>query len=592
MLQALSAPAPEVQDALVHRPERMARGATPFRPKRTALPVLGALLAIVAVLALGGSRSFAAGPPYPNPVAGQRVYDEAGVLSSQAVRQAETIIAGIEQRTGAQVVVYTQVKPQSSTPADAERDAAALIDQWGIGRKGFDDSLVILLDLDDSRCHGQAQLYAGSGFRATFLTDAQRQAIYDDQMLPYLRACEMDGAVLAALQAVDKAATPEHAQQLQTARQLNALLGFGGILLGLGLLAWLFVSWLRFGRDPVYTDDASIYMPAPPPGLTAAAASVILDGMATRHALTTAMLDLASRGEIAFVPDTGFLRKPRVTVRITDPDLSDTKLRLIRRHPVAQAEQFALEHLQALAEGEEREISPQGLLGFGKHVGEFNQLLEDSVVRGGWFARAPRSVIRRWWAVAVVEGIGAGLAIWGAVNLPSSGLTLVGISLGVAAVLTFGVAYWMPSVTHTGAMVRAWLAAYRRTLQATLRQAQSMSEVVDKRVLPWIETPDQAVVWGVALGLHREVEEVLHRSVEAERHGTATGIWYPAWYAGGAGSGGPGGGGGGLFSGSAVPSFGGMFAAIGTIGNSPSGSGSGGFGGGGSGGGGGAGGGF
>ena len=62
----------------------------------------------------------------------------------------------------------------------------------------------------------------------------------------------------------------------------------------------------------------------------------------------------------------------------------------------------------------------------------------------------------------------------------------------LAALATFGVAYWMPSVTHTGSMVRAWLAAYRRTLQATLRQAQSMTEVVDKRVLPWIETPDQA----------------------------------------------------------------------------------------------------
>ncbi len=454
---------------------------------------------------------------------------------------------------------------------------------------------MILLDLDTSLCHGQAQLFAGSGFRAAFLTNAERQAIFNDQMTPYLRDCDMDGAVLVALQAADKAATPEHAQTLQTARQLNAVLGFGGILLGLGLLVWLFVNWLRFGRDPVYTDDASVYMPAPPPGLTATGAAVILDGMATRHALTTAMLDLASRGEIAFVPETGFLRKPKVTVRITDPDQSDPKLRLIRRHPIGQAEQDALHHLQALAEGDEREISPERLLSFGSDVSAFNERAEDGVVRGGWFARAPRLVIRRWVAIAIVELVGAGLSIWGALSLPSSGLTLVGVSLGVAGAATFGVAYWMPSVTHTGAMVRAWLSAYRRTLQATLRQAQSMTEVVDKHVLPWVETPDQAVVWGVALGLHKEVEEVLHRSVEAARHGTTTGTWYPAWYAGGPGGGGSGGsgGGGGLFSGSAVPSFGGMFAAIGTIGNSPSSSGSsGGFGGGGSGGGGGAGGGF
>ena len=69
----------------------------------------------------------------------------------------------------------------------------------------------------------------------------------------------------------------------------------------------------------------------------------------------------------------------------------------------------------------------------------------------------------------------------------------------------------------------------------------------------------------------------------------------PHWY--GAGSwGGTGTGGGGfapgLFASSAVPNFGGMVAAIGTIGNSPSSSGGGFGGGGGGGGGGGAGGGF
>ena len=37
------------------------------------------------------------------------------------------------------------------------------------------------------------------------------------------------------------------------------------------------------------------------------------------------------------------------------------------------------------------------------------------------------------------------------------------------------------------------LAAYRRTLQKTFEQARSMNQVVDSKVLPWLETPDQAV---------------------------------------------------------------------------------------------------
>ena len=60
-----------------------------------------------------------------------------------------------------------------------------------------------------------------------------------------------------------------------------------------------------------------------------------------------------------------------------------------------------------------------------------------------------------------------------------------------------------------GAMIRAMLAAYRRTLQKTMEQARSMQQVVDEAGLDWLDTPDQAVVWGTALGLQGEIEEVL-----------------------------------------------------------------------------------
>ena len=148
----------------------------------------------------------------------------------------------------------------------------------------------------------------------------------------------------------------------------------------------------------------------------------------------------------------------------------------------------------------------------------------------------------------------------------------------------------MPSVTLPGAMIRAMLAAYRRTLRKTMDQARSMDQVVAEAGLPWLETPDQVVVWGTALGLHAEIETVLERSLEDEREGrvAAGSAWMPGLVrqtASGSGAGfadfaGAGGGSGGLFSSSAVPNIGGMMAALGTIGNSPSSSGSGGGGGG------------
>jgi hypothetical protein len=121
-----------------------------------------------------------------------------------------------------------------------------------------------------------------------------------------------------------------------------------------------------------------------------------------------------------------------------------------------------------------------------------------------------------------------------------------------------------------------------------------MQQVIDEAKLPWLETPDQAVVWGTALGLQEDIEGVLKRSLEDVEEGRvpASSTYFPAWYTSSSGQGFSSAGtsgGGGLFSSSAIPNIGGMMSALGSIGNSPSssGSGGGGFGGGGSGGGGG-----
>ncbi len=120
-------------------------------------------------------------------------------------------------------------------------------------------------------------------------------------MLPLLEAGDLDGALLVALERVDANATPEHAAQLQTARQLDAAMGLiGAPLILLGLIGSAAFAWMRYGRDPVYLDDPSIHMAGPPRDLTPAAAAFVVSGGPSRRALTAAMLDLASRGVISF----------------------------------------------------------------------------------------------------------------------------------------------------------------------------------------------------------------------------------------------------------------------------------------------------
>jgi uncharacterized membrane protein YgcG len=537
--------------------------------------------------------ALAAGPPFPDPEPGRWVYDESGIWSDAAESQAEGIIDAIEARVGAQVVAYSQDVGYEVDQDEAKRQAAALGTQWGVGRGGFDDGLVLLFDIDPSGIHGEVVFVSGDGFRNTYLSDADTTRIFDEEMLGPLTESppDFDEALIAGLEAVNEAATPERAASLERARVVNAAIGLVvAPILGLGLIAWALFQWLRFGRDPYYLDDPSILMPAPPEALSAATGALVYDGASSRRTLTTALLDLASRGDLAFEERSSFLKRKIAVVTKPEPlqdDVAATRQRLAARRPIGRAEKLALDKLRLLGHFQEGAvIEGDELLKFGSEVGAFDDKLEAHAVEQGWFRDRPGKVKGRWQAIGGVELVGGFAAIGAAAFFTISGLTLVGVALIVAAVVTLIIARVMPARTMAGAMIRAMLEAYRRTLHKTMEQARSMDQVqaaVAKAGLTWIETPDQALVWGMALGLQDDVDEVLRRSTDDVKDGRAdAGSTYaPGWY-GLAGSGGHGGwGGGSQFSGSAVPNVGGMLAVLGSVGNSPSSSGSGGGGGGG-----------
>jgi len=330
-----------------------------------------------------------------------------------------------------------------------------------------------------------------------------------------------------------------------------------------------------------------------------------MDGSTSRRALTTAMLDLASRGFIAFRDEPGvLLAGHKVGIDVApasgDPE-TEAQRRLNQRRPTGPAEDVALGRLRTLARDEDGAfITSDDLPKFGSNVADFDKALEDHVVDRGWFAERPSKVVSRWAGRGILAIVGGVIAIIAGVNIPMSGLTFLGGAAVAGGVVVVLIARAMPAVTMTGSMIRAMLAAYRRTLQKTMAQARSMQQVVDEAGLEWLDTPDQAVVWGTALGLQSEIEGVLSRSLEDVKEGRTSGVipYFPVWYQTSGGtpfmSSAAGGSGSSLFSDSGIPDVGGMMSALGTIGNSPASSGGGGgFGGGGSGGaGGGAGGGF
>ena len=230
--------------------------------------------------------------------------------------------------------------------------------------------------------------------------------------------------------------------------------------------------------------------------------------------------------------------------------------------------------------------------------------LESEAVRIGWLARMPGPSITTMVAIGVGLAVIGAVAIFIGISVPMSGAVMLGAALVLGGIGTIGFGMAMSQRTSQGAYVDAMLKAYRRTLQKTMDQARSMSEVVEQpEIAKLADTPDKAVVWGMALGLHREVAALLARGLEAQRAATGSpaGAYYPLWLGSSPGSswsgargdmggdlaGGVSYGSGSVFSGSAMPDIGGMFDALGSVGSTPpssssSSSGGGGFSGGGS----------
>jgi uncharacterized membrane protein YgcG len=559
---------------------------------RVLVIVLGAIVVagIVASQLIGTNTS-----QFPDPVFDQAVYDGAGVLDAGTEAALEERIDALESRSGAEVAIYLQVDPSQDFETNLAL-AEALMNEWGVGRAGYDDGFVILVSFEGDLVHGVISTYAGSGFRAAYLSVDDQKRLIDQDMAPDFRAGQVAAGLQAALDVVDAAVTPAATARLETYRQVNALVGIPGGILALVLTGGTaFVAWRRHGDDPELVDSPSVLMAGPPAEMTPPLATVLREGRAGSNALRTLLVELAGGGLIRFRN----LDRAKEVKADDDPDpLTDPALDVLdppvdRPQPSGPLGEAYRELV--IRGGSERSLRREALWGVNQALDPIKRQLEQEAVRLGWLTRLPTPEITRWVFVGVLEAaLGVG-AIFLGNTIPMSGLTLVGGALVIGGLVTGAFGTQMSKRTPNGAYVDAMLKAYRRTLEKTLEKARSMAEVVqDPTVRVLADTPDKAVVWGVALGLHQEVGEVLAREMadpQTRAMSQSSGAYYPLWLGSSAGSG-AGDGGGGLFSGSGIPDVGGMLGTVGSIGSAPSSSSGGGFGGGGGGGGGGASGGF
>lgn len=122
------------------------------------------------------------------------VCNPAGILSAPACDEIDRMLYALEQQTGIETVVAVVPSIGSEDCFDFSH---RLLNEWGVGKKGKNNGLVILL-VTDQRC---IQFYTGYGLEGD-LPDAICKRIQTRDMIPYLKDGNWDAGMVAGVRAV------------------------------------------------------------------------------------------------------------------------------------------------------------------------------------------------------------------------------------------------------------------------------------------------------------------------------------------------------------------------------------------------------
>ena len=141
---------------------------------------------------LAGAPARAA-PTFP-PLNGQRVVDDAHVLSAQTQADLTAKLAALEQKNGDQLVVVTLPSLQGY---EIEDYGYQLGRAWGIGQKGKDNGAIFIVAPTEHK----VRIEVGYGLEPV-LTDALSSVILQQQVLPRFRTGDVEGGVVAGTDAI------------------------------------------------------------------------------------------------------------------------------------------------------------------------------------------------------------------------------------------------------------------------------------------------------------------------------------------------------------------------------------------------------
>jgi uncharacterized protein len=161
--------------------------------------------------------------PNPRQVNNTWVTDKANILSDSTETQLNQMISDLEAKNGSEIAVVTV--PDTKPSATPKAFATELFNFWGIGKKGKNNGVLLLISSGERR----VQIETGSGIQS-ILPDAKAVGIIQTEITPRFKQQDFDGGTLAGTKAlVNVLQTPMVNAQSQTTLPLAPIVPSQGV---------------------------------------------------------------------------------------------------------------------------------------------------------------------------------------------------------------------------------------------------------------------------------------------------------------------------------------------------------------------------
>lgn len=196
---------------------------------------------IILLIALVGFSAITVAEIPERPTPQRLVNDFASVLKKDEVNQMERALTQFAKQTSTQLVVVTVPDLEGYDKADY---AFQIGEKWGVGQKGEDNGLVVLLKPKTSNSRGEIFIATGYGLEAVLPDAILNSAVVDNEMIPRFKEGNYYGGLAAGLNVIMDISRGEYTAQHY---QEKSSAGSGG---GIPFLIILFVLFFSiFGRS-------------------------------------------------------------------------------------------------------------------------------------------------------------------------------------------------------------------------------------------------------------------------------------------------------------------------------------------------------